>query len=110
MYQAFEPRVAKDLCDRLEFHPTPKHGSWLNMAETELSVLGGDCLDRRMDSAKFVASEVQAWEADRNHREAKVRWRFTIEDARIKLEKVYPVAGVVDDGEAGGDQKKDDIR
>jgi hypothetical protein len=110
LYQSFEPRVAKDLCDRLEFHPTPKHGSWLNMAETELCVLGGDCLDRRMDSAEFVASEVQAWEADRNHREAKVRWRFTIEDAGIKLEKVYPVAGVVDDGEAGGDPKKDDIR
>jgi len=79
------------LCNRLEFHPTPKHGSWLNMAETELSVLSGQCLDRRMDSKDFVTSEVTAWEAERNRTEAKVRWRFTTADARIKLEKLYPV-------------------
>ena len=106
MYQAFRPRVAKRLCDRLEFHPTPKHGSWLNMAETELSVLGGDCLDRRMDSAEFVASEVQAWEADRNQREAKARWRFTVGEASIKLEKVYPVMDALDEGEDEDDEKK----
>src|SRR5258708_5741372 len=91
LYQAYPPREAKALCDRLEFHPTPKHGSWLNMAETELSILRGDCLNRRMESAEFVASEVKSWEDDRNAREAKVRWRFTLEEARVKLEKVYPV-------------------
>jgi hypothetical protein len=91
LYGAFPPPEAKRLCDRLEFHPTPKHGSWLNMAETELSVLSEQCLDRRMDSKDFVTSEVAAWEADRNQNEAKVRWRFTTEQARIKLEKLYPV-------------------
>jgi hypothetical protein len=115
LYQAFPPTEAKRLCDRLEFHPTPKHGSWLNIAETqrgpqtdgrlappkhgswlniaetELSVLAGQCLNRRMDSKDFVATEASAWEAERNRLEAKVRWRFTTEDARIKLEKLYPV-------------------
>jgi DDE superfamily endonuclease len=91
LYQAFPAAVAKGLCDRLEFHPTPKHGSWLNMAETELSVLAGQCLDRRMDSAGFVTTEVAAWEEERNRLEAKVRWQFTMEDARVKLEKLYPV-------------------
>jgi hypothetical protein len=104
LYQAFTPRVAKALCERLEFHPTPKHGSWLNMAETELSVLGGDCLDRRMDSAQFVTTEVKAWETDRNQREAKVRWRFTTEEARIKLEKVYPVIDWLDLEEPQADE------
>jgi hypothetical protein len=91
LYQAFPPKEAKRLCDRLEFHPTPKHGSWLNIAETELSVLAGQCLNRRMESKDFVATEASAWEAERNRLEAKVRWRFTTEDARIKLEKLYPV-------------------
>lgn len=91
LYEAFRPREAKRLCDRLEFHPTPKHGSWLNMAETELSVLSGQCLDRRMESKDLVIQETASWEADRNQTEAKVRWRFTTEDARIKLEKLYPV-------------------
>ena len=91
LYAAFSAQEAKRLCDRLEFHPTPKHGSWLNMAETELSVLSTQCLDRRMESKEFVTEEVAAWEADRNTSEAKVRWRFTTEDARIKLEKLYPV-------------------
>ena len=91
LYQAFPPAEAKRLCDRLEFHPTPKHGSWLNMAETELSVLAGQCLDRRMGSAEFVAAEVAAWQEERNRLEAKVRWQFTVEDARVKLEKLYPV-------------------
>jgi hypothetical protein len=109
LYQAFPARIAKGLCDRLEFHHTPKHGSWLNMAETELSVLGSDCLDRRMDSAEFVKTEAQAWEADRNQREAKVRWRFTTEEARIKLEKVYPVLDWLDEGEPQCDKMKGDI-
>jgi hypothetical protein len=91
LYEAFPPAEAKALCDRLEFHPTPKHGSWLNMAETELSVLSGQCLDRRLDCQEWVAAEVAAWEAERNVSEATVRWRFTTGDARIKLEKLYPV-------------------
>jgi DDE superfamily endonuclease len=91
LYEAFPASEAKRLCDRLEFHPTPKHGSWLNMAETELSVLAGQCLDRRMDTKEWVESEVAAWEEERNRSEAKVRWRFTMEDARIKLERLYPV-------------------
>jgi DDE superfamily endonuclease len=91
LYQAFTPTVAKGLCDRLEFHNTPKHGSWLNMAETELSVLASQCLDRRMDSPEFVREEVTGWEANRNRKEAKVRWRFTTADARVKLERLYPV-------------------
>jgi hypothetical protein len=91
LYEAFPPQEAKRLCDRLEFHPTPKHGSWLNIAETELSVLSGQCLDRRMESKQLVSAEASAWEAERNRTEAKVRWRFTTENARIKLEKLYPV-------------------
>jgi hypothetical protein len=91
LYAAFAAKEAKRLCDRLEFHPTPKHGSWLNMAETELSVLAGQCLGRRMESKELVVSEVAPWEAERNRMEAKVRWRFTTEKARIKLEKLYPV-------------------
>ena len=91
LYEAFAPGEAKRLCDRLEFHPTPKQGSWLNMAETELSALAGQCLNRRMESKELVIDEVGPWEAERNLTEAKVRWRFTTEDARIKLEKLYPV-------------------
>ncbi len=91
LYEAFPAAEAKGLCERLDFHPTPKHGSWLNMAETELSVLSGQCLDRRLDSKDWVVREVEAWEAERNRLEAKVRWRFTTADARIKLEKLYPV-------------------
>jgi hypothetical protein len=91
LYEAFPAAEAKRLCGRLEFHPTPKHGSWLNMAETELSTLSTQCLDRRMDCSELVRQEVEAWEEYRNTAEAKVRWRFTMEDARIKLEKLYPV-------------------
>jgi hypothetical protein len=91
LYEAFPPAEAKRLWDRLEIHYTPKHGSWLNMAETELSVLAGQCLGRRIDDVAELLREVEAWEAERNRREAQVRWRFTTEDARIKLEKLYPV-------------------
>ena len=105
LYEAFPAAVAKSLCDRLEFHPTPKHGSWLNMAETELSALSGQCLDRRLDDARVVMREVAAWEADRNRSAAKVRWRFTTEDARIKLEKLYPVIEW-DEGERGRERKE----
>jgi DDE superfamily endonuclease len=91
LYEAFPAREAKRLCDRLEFEPTPKHGSWLNMAETELSVMAGQCLDRRIDNKELVTSEVSSWNEERNRLEAKVRWQFTMEDARIKLERLYPV-------------------
>jgi hypothetical protein len=91
LYEAFPAAEAKRLWDRLEIHYTPKHGSWLNMAETELSVLAGQCLDRRIDEVAELRRAVEAWEAERNRREAKVRWRFRTEDARIKLEKRYPV-------------------
>jgi hypothetical protein len=91
LYEAFPAAEARALCERLEFHPTPKHGSWLNMAETELSVLAGQCLNRRMDGAGLVKTETAAWEEERNRLEAKVRWQFRTEDARIKLEKLYPV-------------------
>jgi DDE superfamily endonuclease len=101
LYQTFPPKEAKRLCDRLDFHPTPKHGSWLNIAETELSVLAGQCLDRRMESKDLVATETSAWEVERNRLEAKVRWRFTTEDARIKLEKLYPVLEYPSPSQAG---------
>ena len=91
LYEAFPAAEARRLWERLEVHYTPKHGSWLNMAETELSVLSGQCLDRRIDEVAFLRSEVGSWEDHRNRTEAKVRWRFTTEDARIKLEKLYPV-------------------
>ena len=91
LYEAFPAVEARRLWERLEVHYTPKHGSWLNMAETELSVLSGQCLDRRIDDVAVLRHEVGAWESQRNRTEAKVRWRFTTEDARIKLEKLYPV-------------------
>ena len=91
LYEAFPAAEARRLWERLEIHYTPKHGSWLNMAETELSVLSGQCLDRRIDEVPELRREVGAWEDYRNRTEAKVRWRFTTEDARIKLEKLYPV-------------------
>jgi DDE superfamily endonuclease len=91
LYEAFPAAEARRLWERLEFHNTPKHGSWLNMAETELSVLSGQCLDRRIDEVAVLRHEVESWENSRNRTEAKVRWRFTTEDARIKLEKLYPV-------------------
>ena len=91
LYEAFAPDEARRLIERLEIHYTPKHGSWLNMAETELSVLSGQCLDRRIEEVAVLRHEVGSWEDYRNRTEAKVRWRFTTEDARIKLEKLYPV-------------------
>ncbi len=90
LYQAFPPAEAKRLADRLEIHYTPKHGSWLNMAEIELSVLARQCLDRRMDSRATLTEEVDAWEADRNARQRGIDWRFTTADARVKLKRLYP--------------------
>jgi hypothetical protein len=89
--QAFEPAEAKRIWDKLEIHPTPKHGSWLNVAEIELSVLGRQCLDRRIPDKPTLTTEVAAWVADRNAEGAAVEWRFTTADARIKLKHLYPV-------------------
>jgi hypothetical protein len=90
LYQRFPPERARQLYQRLEIHYTPKHGSWLDMAEIELSVLAGQCLDRRIGAAEELQREVAAWEEQRNSIEAKVDWHFTTEAARIKLRKLYP--------------------
>ena len=90
-YEAFEPKEAKRLSDKIEFHYTPKHGSWLNMAEIELSHLSRQCLDRRIEDINVLKKEVKAWNNDRNLIKAKTNWRFTNENARIKLKKLYPV-------------------
>jgi hypothetical protein len=89
-YEAFEPEEARRLARRFEFHYTPKHGSWLDMAEIELSVLNRQCLDRRIPTQDLLASEVMAWENERNAQVVKVLWRFTTADARIKLKHLYP--------------------
>lgn len=90
LYQAFSAPRARQMYQRLEIHYTPKHGSWLDMAEIELSVLDGECLDRRIGSEDELRSGVAAWEDDRNRAGATIEWRFTTEDARIKLCKLYP--------------------
>jgi hypothetical protein len=87
-YEAFEP--AKRLTDRLEIHYTPKHGSWLNIAEIELSALSRQCLDRRIADAEILKREVEAWKANRNDAKIRVRWRFTTANPRIKLHRLYP--------------------
>ena len=90
LYEAFRPQEAKRILDRLELHYTPKHGSWLNMAEIELSVLGRQCLRRRIPDQRALRREVAAWEAARNTKGSTVNWRFTTQDARIKLKRLYP--------------------
>jgi transposase len=90
LYEVFEPAEARRLVEKLELHYTPKHGSWLNMAEIELSILSRQCLDRRIGSQTELAREVAAWQAKRNGREAGINWRFTTADARIKLKHLYP--------------------
>ena len=90
LYEAFEPAEAKRIADKLEIHYTPKHGSWLNMAEIEISVLSRQCLAERMGNIKRLTREAVAWAEQRNAKEAKVNWRFTTIDARIKLKKLYP--------------------
>jgi hypothetical protein len=89
-YEEFPPKEAKALWDRLEFVYTPKHGSWLNMAEIELNVLTRQCLNRRIDDIEIVRKEVAAWQKFRNNKNSKVNWQFTTEDARIKLSRLYP--------------------
>lgn len=90
LYEAFSPQAAKALLDRCEFHYTPKHGSWLNMAEIEFSALRRQCLDRRIADQQTLRTEIAAWEAQRNESGIKVNWRFTTADARIRLKRLYP--------------------
>jgi hypothetical protein len=90
LYEAFAPEVARALATRLEIHYTPKHGSWLNMAETELSVLAGQCLDRRIGSQEILVHETTAWEHQRDEQSVRIDWRFTTANARIKLKRLYP--------------------
>ena len=90
LYEAFAPAEARRLMERLEIHHTPKHGSWLNMAETELSVLATQCLDRRIPDPITLTQEVAAWERQRNAAKCRVDWQFTTHDARIKLKRLYP--------------------
>jgi hypothetical protein len=90
LYEAFPPEQARRIAEKLEIHHTPKHGSWLNVAEVELSVLARQCLDRRIGSAEELKREVTVWEDDRNQRGVEIQWRFTTADARIKLHRLYP--------------------
>ncbi len=93
LYEAYPPEEAKRLADKLEIHHTPKHGSWLNIAEIELSVLGRQCLSRRIPDLDGLVEAVATWEERRNRMGGKVDWRFTTQDARIKLRKLYPSIG-----------------
>jgi hypothetical protein len=90
LYEAFDPATARALASRLEIHYTPKHGSWLNMAETELSILSRQCLDRRIEAKDILAREVAVWQNNRNARQCTIDWQFTTADARIKLKRLYP--------------------
>ncbi len=90
LYETFELKEAKRIWDRFEFVYTPKHGSWLNMAEIELNVLMGQCLNRRIDNMKTMKEEVKAWESYRCNKKAVINWQFTTQDARIKLKRLYP--------------------
>ena len=90
LYEAFEPSEARRLMERFEVHYTPKHGSWLDVAEIELGILGRQCLARRIDNADDLRREVQTWATDRNATGTQVNWQFTTADARIKLRKLYP--------------------
>ena len=90
LYEVFEPEEARRLVRKLEFHYTPKHGSWLNMAEIELSVLEQQCLDRRLPDVERASTEIAAWEARRNQHRVTVDWQFTTVKAREKLQRLYP--------------------
>src|SRR6266853_2205571 len=91
LYDAFPAPEARRVLKRLQFHHTPKHASWLNMAEIEIGVLNGQCLDRRLDNTDWLRSEISAWEERRNKQQVKIHWSFTIAVARNKLKKLYPV-------------------
>ena len=90
LYETYVPKEAKRIWDRFEFIHTPKHGSWLNMAEIELRILNGQCLNRHIGSKKEVEEEVHAWQTARNRMNSKINWQFTTKDARIKLKRLYP--------------------
>jgi hypothetical protein len=90
LYQAFDPETARRLAKRLEIHYTPKHGSWLNIAEIELSVMTRECLGRRIPSIEVLSIELAVWEKNRNENQKGVDWQFTTDDARIKLKRLYP--------------------
>src|ERR1700677_747823 len=90
LYEAFPAAEARRLVERLEWHYTPKDGSWLDMAESELSVLSGQCLDRRIADKQTLTEEVAAWEKSRNKKHVKADWQFTTADARVKLKRLYP--------------------
>ena len=90
LYEAFPPDKARRLVERFEWHYTPKHGSWLNMAESELAVLASQCLDRRIPDKQTLIDEIAAWKAIRNAHHTKANWQFTTDDARIKLKHLYP--------------------
>ena len=90
LYEAFEPAEARRISERLEIHYTPKHGSWLNMAEIEIGVMTRQCLNRRIENQQTLGSEINAWCEQRNKEEIQVNWRFTTKDARIKLKSLYP--------------------
>jgi len=90
LYEAFEPERARRIAEKLEWHYTPKHGSWLNVAEVELAALAKQCLDRRIGSAAQLTRQVDAWEGERNERMVGIKWQFTTADARIKLHRLYP--------------------
>jgi len=91
LYKAFPPAEARRIAEKIEFHYTPKHGSWLNMAEIELSVLSRQCLSRRIADQDALKHEIQKWQTQRNEQSATVKWQFTTDDARIKLNKLYPL-------------------
>ncbi len=90
LYEAFEPAEARRIAERLEMHYTPKHGSWLNMAEIEIGVMARQCLDRRIPNRSVLRREAAAWQAQRNRDGIRVDWRFTTADARTKLKSLYP--------------------
>ena len=90
LYEAFEPSEARRIAERLEIHYTPKHGSWLNMAEIEIGVLARQCLERRIRDRETLRGEVETWHESRNRDAVRVNWRFTTEDARIRLRSLYP--------------------
>ena len=90
LYEAFPPAEARRLLDKIESHYTPKHGSWVNMAETEIGIMNGQCLNRRLDSQEKIATEVAAWESKRNAQKARIHWTFTLAAARQKLRRLYP--------------------
>lgn len=90
LYETFRPQEAKRIWDRFEFVYTPKHGSWLNMAEIELNVLMGQCLNRRIGDIEMMQKEVKAWQQNRNNKQTTIKWQFTNNKARVKLKRLYP--------------------